>query len=144
MTDGDAGRAVAVRICYNGQYQSRAVVDTDGSAYISVSMLLAALLKVWGGAAELPVIGLLHQMTRWEDGVIIVATLLLFPTALTFWGGTELFLMARERVKQRYEARGVTKGIVIGVEQGREEGRREERERIDKILKEKGIDVSLE
>ena len=112
----------------------------DGSAYISVSMLLAALLKVWGGAAELPVIGLLHQMTRWEDGVIIVATLLLFPTALTFWGGTELFLMARERVKQRYEARGVTKGIVIGVEQGR----KEERERIDKILKEKGIEVSLE
>ena len=120
----------------------------DGSAYISVSMLLAALLKVWAGAAELPVIGLLHQMTRWEDGVIIVATLLLFPTALTFWGGTELFLMARERVKQRYEARGVTKGIVIGVEQGREEGieqgRKEERERISKILKEQGIDVPLE
>ena len=116
----------------------------DGTASVSISMLLAALLKVWAGAANLPVIGLLHQMTRWEDGVIIVATVLLFPTAATLWGGTELFFTARELVKQRYEARGVTKGIVIGVEQGREEGRRQERERIDKILKEKGIDVSLE
>ena len=112
----------------------------DGTASVSVSMLLAALFKVWTGAANWPIIGLLHQMTRWEDGVIIVATLLVFPVALTIWGGAELFFHARERVKQKFEARGITKGIVIGHEQGR----KEERERIDKILKEKGIEVSLE
>ena len=112
----------------------------DGTASVSVSMLLAALLKVWTGAAHWPVIGQLHQMTRWEDGVIIVATLLVFPTALTIWGGTELFFHARERVKQKFETRGIEKGIDIGVERGR----REERERIDKILKEQGIDVALD
>ena len=94
----------------------------DGTASVSVSMLLAALLKVWTAAAEWPVIGQLHQMTRWEDGVIIVATLLVLPTALAIWGGTELFFHARERVKQKFEERGITKGIGIGVVQGREEG----------------------
>ena len=112
----------------------------DGTASVSVSMLLAALLKVWVGAAHWPVIGLLHQMTRWEDGVIIVATLLVLPVALAIWGGTELFFHARERVKQKFEARGIKKGIDTGVKRGR----REERERIDKILKEQGIDVALE
>ena len=112
----------------------------DGTASVSVSMLLAALLKVWVAAAEWPVIGLLHQMTRWEDGVIIVATLLLFPTAVTIWGGAELFFLAKERVEKRYTDRGIKKGIDIGVKRGR----REERERIDKILKERGIEVSLE
>ena len=94
----------------------------DGTASVSVSMLLAALLKVWTGAADWPVIGLLHQMTRWEDGVIIVATLLVLPTAVTLWGGAELFFLAREMVERRYRERGRKEGIDIGVVQGREEG----------------------
>ena len=100
----------------------------DGSVSVSASMLLAALLKAWTGAANLPGIGLLYQMTRWEDGVIIVATILLFPTTATLWGGSELFFLAKERVERRYKERGIKEGIPIGREEGikigREEGRK--------------------
>ena len=116
----------------------------DGSASVSASMLLAALLKAWTAAANLPGIGLLHQMTRWEDGVIIVATMLLFPTTAALWGGSELFFLAKERIEKRYKERGIKEGIPIGVEKGREEGRQEERERWEKWLKEQGIDARPE
>ena len=116
----------------------------DGSASVSVSMLLATLLKAWTGAANLPGIGLLHQMTRWEDGVIIVASMLLFPTATALWGGSELFFMAKERVERRYAKKYTERGIEIGRVEGRKEGRKEERERWEKALKEQGIDFTLE
>lgn len=136
----------------------------DGSASVSASMLLAALLKAWTGAANLPGIGLLHQMTRWEDGVIIVATMLLFPTTAALWGGSELFFLAKERVEKRYKERGIKEGIPIGVEKGREEGiqiglekgreegrelgieegRRLERERIRQNMQDRGIDYNPE
>ncbi len=83
-------------------------------------------------------------MTRWEDGVIIVATMLLFPTTAALWGGSELFFLAKERVEKRYKERGIKEGIPIGVAKGREEGRHEERERWEKWLKEQGIDARPE
>ena len=120
----------------------------DGSVSISASMLLAALLKAWTGVANLPGIGLLHQMTRWEDGVIIVATILLFPTAVALWGGSELFFLAKEHVEKRYEKKYTERGIKIGREEGRklgiEEGRRLERERIRQEMQERGIDYNPE
>lgn len=124
----------------------------DGSVSISASMLLAALLKAWTGAADLPGIALLHQMTRWEDGVIIVATILLFPTTTALWGGSELFFMAKERVENRYKKkyekiyteRGREEGREEGRKLGIEEGRRLERERLRQAMQERGIDYNPE
>ena len=78
----------------------------DGSIAVSFSMLLAVLLKLWKGAASWPLVGQLHQMTQWEDGVIIVATLLLFPTALALYGGFTMFFAAKEAVEKRAMERG--------------------------------------
>ena len=36
----------------------------DGSIALSISMVLAALLKIWDDAVHWPVLGLLHQMTQ--------------------------------------------------------------------------------
>ena len=100
----------------------------DGSVSVSVSMSLAALIKVWDGAAGRPVIGLLHEMTRWDDGVIIVATLLLFPTSITLYGVFAMIFAAKEAVEKR----------------ARNRGRKEERERISKVLAELGVALTPE
>ena len=104
----------------------------DGSIAVSFSMLLAVLLKLWKGAASWPLVGQLHQMTQWEDGVIIVATLLLFPTALALYGGFTMFFAAKEAVEKR------------AMERGRREGIQAERERISKTLAQYGVPLTPE
>ena len=104
----------------------------DGSIAVSFSMLLAVLLKLWKGAAGWPLVGQLHQMTQWEDGVIIVATLLLFPTALALYGGFAMFFAAKEAVEKR------------AMERGRREGIQAERERISKTLAQYGVPLTPE
>ncbi len=104
----------------------------DGSIAVSFSMLLAVLLKLWKGAAGWPLVGQLHQMTQWEDGVIIVATLLLFPAALTLYGGFAMFFAAKEAVEKR------------AMERGRREGIQAERERISKTLAQYGMPLTPE
>ena len=104
----------------------------DGSIAVSFSMLLAVLLKLWKGAAGWPLVGQLHQMTQWEDGVIIVATLLLFPTALALYGGFTMFFAAKEAVEKR------------AMERGRREGIQAERERISKTLAQYGVPLTPE
>ena len=124
----------------------------DGSVSVSVSMFLAALIKVWEGAADLPVIGLLHAMTRWDDGVIIVATLLLFPTSITLYGVFAMIFAAKEAVEKRARNRGRqegieegrTKGIEEGRTKGHQEGRQAERERISRVLAELGMALTPE
>ena len=120
----------------------------DGSIAVSFSMLLAALLKLWKGAAGWPLVGQLHQMTQWEDGVIIVATLLLFPTALTLYGGFAMFFAAKEAVEKRAMERGRRvgrqEGIQEGLEKGVQEGREAERARISKTLAQYGVPLTPE
>ena len=128
----------------------------DGSIAVSFSMLLAVLLKLWKGAAGWPLVGQLHQMTQWEDGVIIVATLLLFPTALTLYGGFTMLFAAKEAVENRAMERGrqvgrqegiqegMEKGIQEGREKGVQEGRDAERERISKTLAQYGVPLTPE
>ena len=99
----------------------------DGSIAITISMLLAALLRDCMGCAEVPVLGYLHGLTLREDGVIIVGTILLFPTTATLYGGVKVFFAAREAVRR--ESR----------EKGRQEGREEERARVFRTLAERGI-----
>ena len=116
----------------------------DGSIAVSFSMLLAALLKLWEGAAGWPLVGQLHQMTQWEDGVIIVATLLLFPTALALYGGFAMFFAAKEAVENRAMERGRRVGRQEGRQEGIQEGREAERERISKTLAQYGVPLTPE
>ena len=120
----------------------------DGSIAVSFSMLLAVLLKLWKGAAGWPLVGQLHQMTQWEDGVIIVATLLLFPTALALYGGFTMFFAAKEAVEKRAMERGRRvgrqEGIQEGLEKGVQEGREAERARISRTLAQYGVPLTPE
>ena len=100
----------------------------DGSIALTISMLLAVLLRVWEGAANWPVVGALHRITQWEDGVIIVATLLLFPTALTLYGGFKMFFAAKEAVERQAMRRG----------------QKVERDRIRKVLGERREPITME
>lgn len=110
----------------------------DGSIAISASMLLAALLRGCVGCNGLPVLGHLHRMTGWDDGVIIVATMLLFPSAAMMYGGLKLYFAAREAVRKEFQERGRR----MGVEEGRQEGQKAERERIKRVLAESGVPLT--
>ena len=103
----------------------------DGSVSISVSMLLAVLVDSCGLCARLPLLSLLASLTERENGIIIVATLLLFPTAAALYGGFAVFFAAKEAVERRAK------------EKGRQEGRQAERERINKVLAETEAGVVL-
>ena len=100
----------------------------DGSVSVSVSMLLAVSLNGCAFCDGLPVLGLLKGLTMQDDGVIIVATLLLFPTTVALYGGFQVFFAAKEAVEKR----------------ARERGRREERERISKALERRGVPLTPE
>ena len=92
----------------------------DGSVSISVSMLLAVLVDSCALCAQPPLLNLLTGLTERENGIIIVATLLLFPTATALYGGFIVLFAAKEAVEKR----------------AKEKGRKAERERINKVLAE--------
>ena len=112
----------------------------DGSVSVSVSMLLAVSLNGCAFCDGLPVLGLLKGLTMQDDGVIIVATLLLFPTTVALYGGFLVFFAAKEAVEKRARERGRREGVQEGVQ----EGRREERERISKALERRGVPLTPE
>ena len=78
-------------------------------------------------APGLPLLSLLASLTERENGIIIVATLLLFPTAAALYGGFTVFFAAKEAVERR----------------AKEKGRQAERERINKVLAETEAGVVL-
>ena len=108
----------------------------DGSVSISVSMLLAVLVDGCTLCGRLPVLSLLKNLTEREDGTIIVATLLLFPTTAALYGGFTVFFAAKEAVEKRAKEKGR--------QEGRQEGRQAERERINKVLAEAGVTLTPE
>ena len=112
----------------------------DGSVSISVSMLLAVLLASCQGCRSVPLLDYLGILTGKDDGVIIVATLLLFPTSLALYGVLIMFFAAKEFV----EKRAAQRGRQMGREEGREEGRLAERERIQRELEARGVTVTPE
>ncbi len=78
----------------------------DGAVSISISMLLAVLVAGCQGCAGVPLLGYVTSLTEWDDGIIIVATLLLFPTSMAFYGGMIVFFAAKEFVEKRAAKRG--------------------------------------
>lgn len=120
----------------------------DGSVSISGSMLLAVLLTGCQGCRSVPLLDYLGILTAKDDGVIIVATLLLFPTSLALYGVLIMFFAAKEFVEKRAAQRGRRMGREEGRKEGREEGREEgrlaERERIQRELEARGVAVTPE
>ena len=108
----------------------------DGALSISVSMLLAALLRDCLSCGGWPVLGYLHGLAARDDGVIIVGTMLLFPTTAIIYGGIKVFFAAREAVRRESREKGRQEGI--------KEGRQEERERIRKELAKQDITIGPE
>ena len=104
----------------------------DGSASISVSMLLAVIIDGCALCSRVPLLSILKGLTEREDGIIIVATLLLFPTTAALYGGFTVFFAAKEAVERRAK------------EKGRQEGRQAERERISRVLAEEGVTLTPE
>ena len=106
----------------------------DGSASISFSMLLALLLYA-GWCDGLPVLGWLAEVTRRDNGVIIVASLLLFPCTLALYGVLTMFFAAKETAERR--ARRRTRREV-------NRALREDHARIAKMAAETGATLSPE
>ena len=76
--------------------------------------------------------GYLKLLTGRDDGTIITATLLLFPTSMAFYGGMIVFFAAKEFVEKR------------AMKRGRQEGRQAERDRIQRELAKLGAPLTPE
>ena len=115
----------------------------DGSSSISASMLVAVLINGCGDVCvDLWGIRLLKGLTEQEAGVIILATLLLFPTTTVLYGGAKLIFAAKEAVEKKAEQKGRAQGLAEGQAKGRaeglSEGRAKERKRILAQLEQSG------
>ena len=76
-------------------------VMADGAASISASMLVAVLLNIIPSFAGLWGLGFLHELTGKQDGMIVVATLLLLPTSFIVYGVSQVIFAAKEAVERR-------------------------------------------
>ncbi len=99
-------------------------------------MLLAVLVDGCTLCVRLPLLSFLKSLTEREDGIIIMATLLLFPATAALYGGFAVFFAAKEAVERRAKAKGRQEGM--------EEGVQAERERINKVLAEAGVTLTPE
>ena len=99
----------------------------DGAISVSGSMLLAVLVNACDSCGGIPLIGLLKGLSDKDAGLIVVATLLLFPTAVVTYGGLRMWFAAKEAVEKK------------AMERGRERGHQEERERVRRSMKERGM-----
>ena len=98
--------------------RSSSWVLADGSASISASALIAVLISIFPSLAGLWGLGFLHDLTNKDDGVIIVASLLLFPSTFIIYGVARVIFAAKEAVERK----------------AMEKGRQAERERIEREL----------
>ena len=103
-------------------------VMADGAASISASMLVAVLLNIIPSFAGLWGLGFLHELTGKQDGMIVVATLLLLPTSFIVYGVSQMIFAAKEAVERR----------------AMEKGRKAERERILRELERSGVEIPPE
>lgn len=110
----------------------------DGSASVSTSMLLSVLLGRCVLCENLPVLGFLKTLTNEESGVIIMATLLLFPTTLALYGGAQLVFAAKEAVERRTRER-LKKQREEGRKEGRAEAEAETRKQVLTELEKRGL-----
>ena len=96
----------------------------DGAASISASMLVAVLINVIPSFAGWWGLKFFQELSNKQDGMIVVATLLLLPTSFAVYGVSQVIFAAKEAVEKR------------AMEKGRKVGEQAERERIEKELAE--------
>ena len=126
-----------------GDGRSPSWLLADGSATISASALISVLINGWSALAGLWGVEFLHALTHKEDGVVIVTSLLLFPTALIIYVVARVIFAAKEAV----ERKAMAKGRLEGLQEGLQEGRQAERERIEQeleLLARSGVNVPPE
>ena len=119
----------------------------DGAASISASMLVSVLLNVIPSFAGLWGLGFLQELTNKQDGMIVIATLLLLPASFVVYGVSQVIFAAKEAVEKRAMEKGRKIGIQEGRQEGRQEGEQTERQRIEKglaELEESGIPIPPE
>ena len=119
----------------------------DGSLAVSGSMLLAVLINYCQSCTGIWLIAFLKELTDKSAGLIVVATLLLFPTAVIIYGGVRMFFAAKEafeRRQRKLRQAAMEAGLQEGREAGRKEGRKQERERISQALEQQGIAITPE
>lgn len=119
-------------------------IMADGAASISSSMLVAVLINVISPFSSLWGLGFLQELTNKQDGMIVVATLLLLPTSFAVYGVSQVIFAAKEAVERRAMEKGRKAGIQEGREEGRQEGEQAERERIEQILEQHGVELPEE
>ena len=104
----------------------------DGSISISGSMLLAVLISHCQSCGGIWPLAFLQELSEKNTGLVVVATLLLFPTAVAVYGGLKMWFAAKEAVEKK----------------ARQKGREEERERLGQALAQEltqlGISMPLE
>ena len=99
-------------------------------------------------------LGHLEALTNREDGIIITATLLLFPTTATLYRVLRMFFAAKQaaeqaakrkaRERQERERQTHERGRREGIKEGIKSGRRTERERISAALEQHGVQLTPE
>ncbi len=89
-----------------GNGRSPSWLLADGSATISASALISVLINSWPSLAGVWGVGFLHALTNREDGVVIVTSLLLFPTALIIYVVAKVIFAAKEAVEKKAMERG--------------------------------------
>ena len=77
----------------------------DGAPSISASMLLSVGFNICAFCNGLPLLGYLENLTNREDGIVITATLLLFPTA-ALYGVFRMFFAAKQAAERKARERG--------------------------------------
>jgi hypothetical protein len=127
----------------------------DGSISVSASMLVAVLINKCHSCSGIWILEFLKELSDKNAGMIVLATLLLFPTSLFIFGGTNLFFAAKDAFERRQRkaleaARKVARqeGLQEGLQEGRLEGQTVERERIsqtiNQTLEQRGISLTAE
>ena len=133
------GRCGKGDIINYGYERSPSWLWADGSATISASALIAVLINVSPSLTAVWGAGFLHELTNKQDGVIIVASLLLFPTTIFIYVVARVIFAAKEAVEKKATEKGRREGLL--------EGQQAERERIEQeleLLARSGVDVPPE
>ena len=115
----------------------------DGAASISASMLLSVAFNVCSFCNDVPVLGDLGALTNQEDGIIITATLLLFPTTAVLYGVFRMFFAAKQAAERKARERE-RQTLERGRQEGIKAGRQSERERINAALEQHGVQLTPE
>ena len=111
----------------------------DGSLAVTASMAIAVAISYCQSCTGLWGLGFFKGLTEKDDGVIILGTLLLFPSTVALYGVLKMWFAAKEAVEKKAAERGRQQGRQEGHQEGRQEGRQEERERIKQVLVSRGI-----